>query len=111
MGKLPTNKRLIKEDPLPGPGAYPMPSLILNENKVLSKDSKKCYGKMIFPESRSGRIKTEADPEMRTFGRYVGLPEINFKGDKTFRIDKGYTLSKSPRFVLKMLSEIPGPGT
>ena len=58
MGKLPLSKRLIEEEPIPGPGAYQMKSLILNDNKVLSKDKKKAYGKVIFPESRFKRIKT-----------------------------------------------------
>jgi hypothetical protein len=37
LGKVHSSKRLIEEDPLPGPGAYHINSLILNENKVLSK--------------------------------------------------------------------------
>ena len=57
MGKLHTSKRLRTEDPIPGPGAYAVPSLILNENKILSKDSKRCVGKLFFYESKSSRIK------------------------------------------------------
>jgi len=41
-----------------------MNSLILNENKILSKDKKKAFGKLIFPESQSKRIKTEAIPKL-----------------------------------------------
>jgi len=37
LGKVHSSKRLIEEEPLPGPGAYHINSLILNENKVLSK--------------------------------------------------------------------------
>lgn len=37
VGKVHTSKRLIEEEPSPGPGAYQIKSLILNEDKVLSK--------------------------------------------------------------------------
>jgi len=32
LGKVHSSKRLIEEEPLPGPGAYHINSLILNEN-------------------------------------------------------------------------------
>jgi hypothetical protein len=44
-----------------------MNSLILNENKILSTDKKKAFGRVIFPESRSKRIKTEAVPELSNY--------------------------------------------
>ena len=37
MGRANTTKRLISEEPTPGPGTYEMSSTILNENKILSK--------------------------------------------------------------------------
>jgi hypothetical protein len=67
MGKITMNKTAIKEDQAPGPGAYPIPSLLLNENKILSHETKKTYGKIMFPESKSIRIKTEVAPSMRSY--------------------------------------------
>jgi len=32
------------------------------------------------------------------------------KGDRIIKLDKGYSLGKSPRFKLKTLIDMPGPG-
>ena len=53
MGKSHTSKRLVREEPMPGPGAYEKTSLILNENKVLSTEKKLAYGKLFFPANKS----------------------------------------------------------
>ncbi len=66
MGKIPTSKRLLEGAILPGPGAYSINSLILNENKVLSKETKKSYGKIIFPKIHTDRMKTEPNPSLST---------------------------------------------
>lgn len=65
LGKLPSSKRLVAEPPLPGPGAYPIKSLILNDNKVLSKQTKLSYGKIIFPTIKPERSISESSPQLR----------------------------------------------
>ena len=49
MGRATTSNRLNSEEASPGPGAYEMSSTILNENKILSNEKKKAFGKLIFP--------------------------------------------------------------
>lgn len=59
------NRAIAKEDHVPGPGSYPIASLLLNDNKILSHEPKKAFGKIIFPESKRIRIKTEVVPSLR----------------------------------------------
>ena len=74
IGKAHTSKRLLTEAPLPGPGAYQVSDLILNENKILSKQKKSSYGKIIFPLSSSKRLKTDVNPELSKIVVTLGLP-------------------------------------
>lgn len=73
-----------KDDPLPGPGAYRISSTLLNDDKVLSKYTKRSYGRMLFEDSKPTRIKTEVAPEFSNADKNAGFPEINCKGEQTF---------------------------